>query len=174
MGNTDDQKEQKPKRKRGFLGYLMIFFLALVFLTLLASGLVYWKRKAVTAKFLDFYSVKLADALTSRKYYQVGAEENQGQETQAEYLAKKREHALEKFRDLLKAYEASGPESDWYASLSQLDNAVKDIFADRKVYASEYQSFLDLVAGVTDKHRDEMVRKSSQESSSESASEKQD
>lgn len=145
------EKEPVPKKKRGFLGYLMILFLIFVVLLLGATGVAYWKRHYFTEKFLNFYAGKLAASIAEQ--YQIPDSPEEKLKTEQQIRTEKKETAEKVFKELVKAYGESHKDVTWYDSLKELNYEVKGIFEDHEVSCEELDALLAKVTAVTTRYR---------------------
>lgn len=145
----EKEPQSKPKKKRGFLGWLMIVFMIFVVLVAAATGLVYWKRQNLTKVFLKFYAGKVSDVLI--QHYQI--EEDRQGKTDREILNEREKELADVREALLDAYCNNASDTGWYESLKSLDATLKDILRDQKVSSEEFGNFIKQVRQIAEKHR---------------------
>lgn len=164
MAQDAEKKPQQNKKKWGFLGTLLRLFLFFVLLCGIGTGLVYWKRKPVTAWCLQQYAQKLADVMVAQ--YQIDEDEDyrkevkgregdikfSSEEFKTNMLAKKRELAVKIFTDLVDTYKASSA-TEWYSSFRDLNEKSKQTLQDQRVTPQEFQDFLQSVEKVAEGYK---------------------
>ncbi len=166
MAKDAEKKAQqpKPKKKWGFLGTLLRLFLFFVLLCAIGTGVVYWKRKPISAWGLQIYAYKLIDVMIAN--YQIAEDEEcraevkgkegdikeTSDEIKARWLDKRKTLACKMVTEQLETYKTSSAK-EWYTSFKELNEKSKEILQDQRVTPQELQDFLQRVEKVTETYK---------------------
>lgn len=158
----DPQDQPKPKKKRGFLGWLLILFMIFVMFIGVGSGAIYfWKLKWATVEVMKLYGDRLAVVIgqhynhqedqkfISKKQEYAGRSDSLLRD---EIIQMRQNQASTAFHELIAVYEKSNAK-DWHNALQRLNVSLKNIFSDRKISPEEFTSFLEQVQKITNHYR---------------------
>ena len=152
-----EKPSKEKKKKKGFLGSLMYLFIFFVVIIMIGTGLFYWKKKTVTVYALNLYSTQLSNTITSEKYYEItddqeykvayegkkDAEFNEEQEKKQVLDQRNKEISIA-LQSLVKNY-SENTTKEWQTIFADLRQEINNMFADQKVSADEFVSFLSKV-----------------------------